>query len=296
MTKKRLVFPSVLTTVLLLCAGASPLMADDAPSEFHHDFRGQPMPPELKWFNPKGEGLINEESSGLRIKLPATFIHPWGGVGVATTFGFKGDFEVTAAFEILRADTPPGGIGCGIELWAQKAGGGGASVIRSVLPGGRTVVMWNWDKNPGLVRGSIPCSDMTGRLRLKRTGTQLFLMFAPGTTDGDFKEIYQGDFGDADIERIRLAALNGRTPTELDVRLLDLTIRGNLPSIRAFSAARGGLSMALLAGLGLTLLFILAIATLLYRWGRQKETRVAPGTTAEEKEESSGKNTSDFQG
>ena len=48
-----------------------------------------------------------------RITLPATYIHPWGGVGFQTAIAVAGDFEITATVDILHADRPPTGIGVG---------------------------------------------------------------------------------------------------------------------------------------------------------------------------------------
>src|SRR5438874_1689046 len=61
--------------------------------EFYHDFRGQPLPAELTWFNAADGKFFRQEPEGLRIVIPRTWIHPWGGIGFRTSFGFGGDFE-----------------------------------------------------------------------------------------------------------------------------------------------------------------------------------------------------------
>ncbi len=76
--------------------------ADGQVSEYYYDFRGKPVPPEIKLFNVKPEVLVREEPEGLRITIPPTIIHDFAGVGFKTAFGLKGDFEVTTAIEILR--------------------------------------------------------------------------------------------------------------------------------------------------------------------------------------------------
>ncbi len=256
--------------------------ADEYSSEFYHDFRGQPKPAELTWFNVKDKktNLVREQPEGLRITIPKNIIHDWGGVGIRTAFGFQGDFEVTTTFEILQADTPPhGGFGAGVCLAVAKAGGGMATLARVVLPANTELegielastvglaaspfvgnaltpifasflskrrnlqlVRWEWantGNNADLVGAAKFATAKSGRLRLKRAGTTVFFMYSPDTLGDDFREMHRCEFGNGDIERVRLTAVNGRTSSIVDVRLLDLRIRGNLPTVKVVQMPKG---------------------------------------------------------
>ena len=205
------------------------------PFEFYHDFRGQPKPAELTWFGVKKDNLVKEQPDGLRITLPKTFIHDWGGVGITTAFGFKGDFEVTTSFEILQADKPPGNnVRVGVLLAVSTGGDGIASLARVINPKGEEVVFWDWHHDSRISANVTPCTGREGRLRLKRTGNMLYYLWGAGTQGEDFQEIKQCEYGNGDIEHVRLVATTGRTPSTVDVRLLDLRIRtqspGDLPT------------------------------------------------------------------
>jgi hypothetical protein len=217
---------------LVLACSSTSGRADELPSEYYHDFRTKPLPPELTYFNADDGSMFRQEPEGLRITIPKTMIHPWGGVGFRTSFGFKGDFEVTTTYEILQAEAPPaGGFGVGVCLYVAKPGtAGGSSLARLVRAGDTQVVFWDFDRGEGAPKprwdgGMDHCADKVGRLRMKRTGTMLHHLWASGTQGDDFKEINQSEFGDDEIARVRLCALTGRQPCDVSVRLLDLRIR-----------------------------------------------------------------------
>jgi len=46
--------------------------AEELPSEFYHDFRGRPLPPELLPVNSQEGPLFQFEPEGLRISIPRT--------------------------------------------------------------------------------------------------------------------------------------------------------------------------------------------------------------------------------
>jgi hypothetical protein len=227
--------------------------ADDLPTVLYQDYRGRPLPAELTLVNVQKEKLVQVEPEGVRIKIPKTWIHPFGGVGFRTASGFKGDFEVTTTFEILQAEAPPSGYGVGVRLFAGMRGGLGASICRLVKPGGKQVVAC--DTLSKWVDVS-PCTDTVGRLRFRRTGTTLSCLWAPGTQGDDFQEKQHVVFGTEDIEGIWLVALTGRTPSNVDVRFRDLRVRGQrLDDSPVIETSGGWLLAALLIGLAVFLAF-----------------------------------------
>ncbi|HTU23034.1 MAG TPA: DUF1583 domain-containing protein [Gemmataceae bacterium] len=205
------------------------------PAEEHYfDFRGHPIPAELTafGFGDEDDRFLRVEPEGLRVTLPRTWIHPWGGVGFQTAFGIGGDFEVTAALEILHADSPPSGYGVGARLRVKKANPSpeGATFCRSVRARGKQILLWDRSvgqpgEKPRTTEGSVPCAETVGRLRLKRTGTTLHYLWAAGTRGDVFQEIHQCEFGAEDIQNVQLGVITGLKPCDVDVRLIDLRIR-----------------------------------------------------------------------
>jgi serine/threonine protein kinase len=244
------------------------------PMEFSCDLRGKPPPPELTWLNAEEGKFFRFEPEGLRITLPDSWAHPWGGVGLRTAFGFGGDFEVTAAFEILDAERPPGGFGVGVgialstgKVEALNQNSRDASFSRLQRASGNQMLLWNQSvlgretNKIGWPEGSVPCTDTVLHLRLKRTGTTLSFQWAPGATGADFTELHRSEFGSEDIGRLRFTAITGQRPCKLDVRLLSLQIRsqtGDRPTVQVRPPGRKlwlllALGIALTAGLALAL-------------------------------------------
>ena len=56
----------------------------------------------LAVYGPEASACVKFEPTGLRIALPAGYPKPRSGTGVVTDFGLRGDFEITASFDILQ--------------------------------------------------------------------------------------------------------------------------------------------------------------------------------------------------
>src|SRR5947209_4616164 len=109
-----MVHSAVLLGLLTLFAGQS------VAAELYHDFRdGRPVEP-LRRFGPEANSSIEPEKAGLRIKLPANRAQK-DPVGVVLDHPLKGDFEITAGYEIVHLDRPTDGWGVGFELYVMTA-------------------------------------------------------------------------------------------------------------------------------------------------------------------------------
>jgi WD40 repeat protein len=268
----------VVVTITALALGLAWGGGAEGESEFYHDFRGRPLPPDLTLFNVQNEKMLQVEPEGVRIKIPKDWIHPWGGVGFLTAFGLKGDFDVTVTLEILRADRPgPGaGWGSGVCLQVRRETGGGASVSRVGFEDSSQVILCDHINLEG--RGkwfTSPCTEKVGRLRFKRTGGTLSCQWAPGTEGNNFEDRQVLDFGTDNIQDIRLAALNGRTNAEVDVRLLNLRVRSRIARGTSLHLPGGKLIAALLFGL------ILAVGLFVAARPRRARRDQAAETTGE---------------
>ncbi|HKI37762.1 MAG TPA: protein kinase [Gemmataceae bacterium] len=253
-----------------------------------HDFRGRPLPPEMVRFGSLEDRFITEEAEGLRITLPVNRAD-LGAMGLSLPVGVEGDFEITLAFEILKADDlPPSSrsYGRGLLMSVNEA----ARVGRLVRPNGSEVVTWDrWatvDGNQVFLSGASPGTARAGRLGLKRIGTTLLFLWSPEIVGDNFEEIHRCEFGANDITLLRLE-LSGnadRRPGALDVRLLELKVRSATPvtdqpsdseEVRA-TRSKGWLVAGGILGLGL--LLSLAVVSLVVR--HRRSPRRAPAGEA----------------
>lgn len=223
--------PRPLVVLMALLLALRPAVAG---GEVYYDFRDRPVPDDLTVIGDTEGQCVKPEAKGLRITIPRTWIHPWGGVGVRTSYGLRGDFEVTATYEILRADTPPRGYGVGVAMRLRKsdANPGLATLCRMVRANGEPIVLWDHTveapgEKPKVKERPSPCDATVGRLRLKRTGTTLHYLWAEGTAGDDFHEVQQIEFGAEEVKHVILAGVTGRQPCDLDARFLDFRIHGD---------------------------------------------------------------------
>src|SRR5207253_533469 len=126
------------------------------------------------------------EAAGLRITPPAGKPNH-ARTGVRPFITLHGDFEVTASYEILQADTPTEGFGVGVSVYVQTdpETKTAASLARRVMTTGKTLfVADRMDVGAGGQHRMkyFPAAAATGRLRLKRVGpTVQFLVAEAGS-------------------------------------------------------------------------------------------------------------------
>jgi hypothetical protein len=275
--------------VILLAQPPAGPAKDRAPVEEYYDFRGRQLPPGLLLF---GEGrFLHLEPEGVRITLPKDRedLDP---VCLARDFEAVGDFEVTTTFEILSAETPPPSYGVGVSLFVRKAPPwkGSASVCRLVRAKGQQIVLWDQAlevEGPGgkleTAAGAVPCADTVGRLRLRRTGTTVQWLWAPGTAGEDFQELHRCEFGGEPVGRVLVSGLTGRKPCALDARFVDFRIRATpVAGVPAAAPPRG--SWKVLLALALVLPVSVGVWLAVRRGrrtgARQAETGAVPAPVA----------------
>jgi hypothetical protein len=234
-----------------------------------YDFRGQPLPPGMDVIgHPQAEQFVQGEAEGLRVRLPRDRDGNQG-VVLSMPVETEGDFDITLAFEVLRAEEPPPGVrsyGVGVLMSVNEA----ARIGRLARANGNQVVSWDrWDKTevtPKFLSGASPGTGNVGRLRLKRLKPTLHFLWAPGTSGDHFEEIYRCEFGeDLTLLRLEFAADEGGLPGALDVRLFDLRIRGAQPDSLPQQRTRAGKGWVLLA-LGIAFLVLGALGV--WHWLR----------------------------
>ncbi len=267
--------PSILLVLTALLPGQQPGV------DFYHDFRGgKPLPTQLSLMGPAPEDHIKPEAEGLRIRPPQNGQQTMGW-GVLTTFPLSGDFEVTGRFEILTIDPPTtqGGAGVALNLLHDGQRSKFAKVGRfRFLTGGEAFVAECWGKllPAPPVWEDFPTRAKSGRLRLAREGSMLRFLVAEGE-EADFQKIWELEFGAEDVESARFIVNNNKSPTALDVRLIDFQVRTGNPAAVPLPAvtAKAGPAVLLLVLVGLMLVLVLIGLAVWLRQRRRTAVKLA---------------------
>jgi len=267
--------------LLILWAGtlAVPalLQASERPMvERRFDFRnGQFDNTQLR---PIGEGtarLLQPGPDGLRVSIP-------GGagpdrVGFKPQWAIEGDFEITASFEVARADKPDKGygVGPGVHLIFKSPGEDAATLSRLIRVKEGDVFGAHYatsddPKNPKQRNRRVklsPASERSGKLRLVRSGDTLHYFVVDGNAD-DFREIDQGPVVREPVGQIWIVLNRHGASTAAQVVWKDLTVRAEAfrdPKVRG-----RGVPIAIVAGA------LAALAGGLWYW-RTRKAHAAKG-------------------
>jgi hypothetical protein len=227
---------------LLWVAGAAQ-PPRDLPAGFRRDFRVTDFRGEA--LLPVGAGEVYRDDKGLRITFPAGQ-RDLRDTGVFTTFSVRGDFQVTLAFEVLKAGRPKSGPGVGPLLYAGNPTETDAVVLaRRLLPGGKAVfvaerVLQSRGKAQRRTINTLPSAAATGTLRLERRGATVRYRVREGDAGG-YTTVAESDFGKADVYAIEAGGTTGGSERGLDLRLLDLAVRAQaLPGLEYAGPKRAG--------------------------------------------------------
>lgn len=244
----RLVVLSV--SILLLPAMAFPQGEGPAlKAKFYEDFRkGDPKNAALR---PIRDSNFVWENGGARVLIPAG----QGKIpttGVSAAFQIKGDFEITASYEILKAEKPTDGYGVGVSMFVainpDNDGKLAVSLSRRLMPKGNQQFLAHRmkpDGEPKDLYRTRPAKANTGKLRVKRVGSRVSFYVADG--DADFVPIYvdakakklDTDWGGDEIRYFQIGGDAGDSEAALDLRILDLTVHAEeLPGLSASTPAK----------------------------------------------------------
>ncbi len=242
---------------------------------FHWDFR---LPDQNLQFLSPAEEWPQQDDKGMRITIPAGGAPPRR-AGFNTQFAVHGDFEVTTAFEILRADQPTTGYGVGVGLYApiDPNTRDAVSLSRRVKVNGQAEFIANRMKPvDGQMKFQVvamPATSPVGQLRLQRVGSQMRFLVADGP-EAPFVLLAEVEFGRADLPLVRVEGDPGGSDSGLDLRLLTLSVRTegvpDGPTEESVGPHRGWGRIWLAAAIFLCLVFLfLAIVGLLVRTSRR---------------------------
>jgi RNA polymerase sigma factor (sigma-70 family) len=256
-------------------------------TELYQDFRGSKMPlPPLAKFGVRADEATRPDDRGLHIAVEAN-AEQTQRIGIRLDRPVQGDFEITAGYEIVRADQPENGHGVGVCLIADLASAQGE--VLELMRAGRV----NEGQVYGCCRKTVesgkenffhrwhPTASRAGHLRITRMGGELTYSVREGGAD-TFKELLKIPCGTEDVKQVLLAANMGFAPNSIDVFLKDLRIgrpgdattrvvpEASEPRAEAPTApTRGRFHIILVGLLGLALL-LATIGFVLY-YGRRRK-------------------------
>jgi len=218
---------------------------------FAHDFRGgRAAPTALRLSGPQVGRFAKVEAEGLRITLPSDR-KDVAQVGFSIPLQVQGDFEWTASYEIVDAETPKTGYGVGITIGVDDR----ARVGRYVRPQGEQVILWDfWPVIDGVRKfegKAEPCTASSGRMRLARKEGTLHFLWSPEFTGDDFAEIHSTEYGTEPTKFFTLVAESSGQKAGVDVRVLEVridnvsaagkTVRWGAAGLAALGILAGGL-------------------------------------------------------
>lgn len=236
--------PAILASVVLMVGYAPRLPAQEPGKEeawkYHEPFQGTPR--QEKDFELLGdaEQFLKYEDEGMRIALPAGKSR--GPIGVVTTFGVKGDFDVSVRYEVFQEPEPAnaGSINTGtrVSLTLKLDQVHEASIRRKVTPEAPVhILAWRFIKPDGAAKplnkgANFPVKQKSGRLRMVRNGTELSYYLSDGQ-ETEFKLLTTFPFVADDIKAIHIFGHTSSPKAALEVRFTDLHIEAKAVAPKA---------------------------------------------------------------
>jgi hypothetical protein len=240
--------------VLVMLMGCGVQKPNESGRTFYQDFRDKKISDlQVRPSFPDAIHRLKSEPEGLRIVLSKGEKHKE--TGVSPPFDLRGDFDITATYEILHADegatfeiylstSAPTKEALAFHRYLNGGGQGGFFITRLTTneQGKRQNVAGVITTTPVRAR------ERSGRLRIRRSGAEALLSAAD--PDQEFQELFRVPLGVEDIVRLRVG-VNPRVARFVDARLIELNIQGQLisngTSLTAISYSRGT-SLWVLAG------------------------------------------------
>lgn len=239
-----------------------------ATEEFRQSFLGgESGEPMLTLTSPDGAKYAKATPEGYLFSLPATPT-PLPPVGLLTQFRARGDFEISASYEIVEIDPPASGYGSGVSLFVMCGSREGATVARFSFPKKGEVIATD-RMTPNGVKGdkhdvkTTTARSQSGKLQLVREGRTLKYLMAEG--DGDLQEVRREDFVKSDLATIRLAADTGLSTGKLVVRFKDLAVRAKALPLGPATESEAQEYLALWVGGSVVLAAAGAVAIVVFR-------------------------------
>jgi len=214
--------------LLALLTGGPPAGAVES---YRFDFRVELDPQMFRLYGGSSpEDFCTTSAEGLRIVLPEQ-ANGVGTAGVASRFVLRGDFVLTARYNMLDCPVPKGGYGAGLTMVVIDVTGQYGS-LQSVMQkdrGHRLVAHRAVRETSGKythLASDHPAPGQTGRIRLTRSGSVLLYSVAADDAPG-FKTLHETEFTIHDISEVQLAAQTGEWPCPVEGAWVDLEVQAD---------------------------------------------------------------------
>ena len=175
-----------------------------------------------------GDVVCRPTPEGIQCTIPPGPDHKAKYCGVTLRFGLRGDFQITARYQILSFPRgEPGGYpALKISIWDTSEHW--AQMVRQNLAAEGDIFNVHY-KQPGAPHGSVvrrPTSVTRGRLALRRTGTTLSYLATIDESD-ELVELHSFEFPSDDVTKVHLAVQTGGSPTGVEMIWHDLQIEAD---------------------------------------------------------------------
>ena len=212
-----------------VCAAAPPpehaYSIDFRTTQFDND--------DLRLFGAGTSQFVKPTKEGLAISAPQD--KQVKELGFGPRFTIRGDFEITAGFEMTRLDDPDAGYGVGPSLYiatnSPAEDAATVSRLKRIKEGDvfSTRLATSIPQPGGKPKRdhSVKLFDTTakaGRLRLVREGKTLRYLVSDAEPDAVFRELKQIEFTDADVTLVRVALNRNGAATPAEMRWLDFSV------------------------------------------------------------------------
>jgi serine/threonine-protein kinase len=142
--------------------------------------------------------LLKPEPRGLRITIPWHQGKDKPTLGITPAFTIHGDFQITARYELVAADTPEIAVPVGgqIHIMTQETHNA-ASILRGVMPGRQGYFLFLTIRDETVRMPffeTVAADSRRGKLRFVRAGEMLHLLVAEEESD-QFRKLAEVDFG-----------------------------------------------------------------------------------------------------
>jgi hypothetical protein len=215
------------------------------------------------------------DTSGLRVVLPGDPTSPT--YRLRPRFKASGDFEVTLAYDLLRADKPTEGLGAGVKIFARVQGGHAITIAHlQQAEGERQVVTIVNDRTLPKAEGyHMTRENRSGTsvsLRLERSGSRLRCLARdeePHDNASEFQEISSHDISTGPLDELRFVVTTHGSAAMVDARLKYFSVRAaDLPAKLPIRSPEWKWTIIPLVLCGVA-------AGVVYFWRRRRSARMA---------------------
>jgi hypothetical protein len=208
----------------------------------YHSFRNQAvLDNKFELFGTISPQAVKSEPEGLRISLPSE--KKIGPTGISADFLLKGDFEITVGYELAKP-AQPGRSGFELYIMSDTTTMEAIAFERILRADGKDAYICNrmttidGGRRNTYGGGEVPAKGKSGHMRIMRVGSKVALSVKE-ESDVNFRVVHRVELGEEALKLVRIAALPYGTGTAIDLRLLDVRVRGvEADAIRPLTEAK----------------------------------------------------------